>query len=870
MSNVDYFLKNLIQKARHLEDLYSQSGDIASLNEAISLWRSIQHHPDFLSSNTDTILVTTVSLSNILWNYFAYFNNNELVLHEAINYLTSIEHIAKETDYFYFNFGKLLRSRYACTGTISDLNKSIDCYQTAIILAIKKPSGKSYLEGYFNGLGNCFRDLYQVTRELKHLEDAIINFRKSVDLSRLKKNKLLHMSLTNLGSGLRNHAQRIYNDGIKSYDLVKIWQAFLEIEEAIILYSEAISVGEDLPNSHVLFNNLSRGFYTKYLLTNQLDSLNSSIDNLKKAIDLTPTHLSLDLAIYHANLGELFFDLYGEKRIADYITKATTALITSCKYGIFIGTKESLRGSSTWIEQSFKYQIWSETDNALPHFINSSRQLLNVNIFRQDKESWLKDMQGIATKTAYAFAKLDKPKEATEALEQGQARLLSESLSLTRTDLTALQNTEHAHLYEAYQETTQHWHWAQQHKPEKLKKIREQLDGVIEQIRQLPGYKKFLKPSGWADIELAAADTPLLYVLATEHGGLALLVPRDAKVQSLWLPDFTETALQKMLQGYLSIYRAWQEAGSKTVGDEFKAWCEELEKTTRRLWDCVFAPLQNNLPEELVLIPAGLLNLLPLHAAWTPDNSAPTGKRYALDNWRIRYAPNARSLHTARALREQTACNNALAIENPTGDIAYAAYLTPALRQLFPKCAPYNAGQASHDKVLKALPEYDVINFYCHGKTIPDDPLQSVLALADKNLTLDTLLKAGKLKARLVTLCACETGMIGEKLPDETVSLAAGILQAGAAGVISSLWSVADISTMILISRFYHLWRQDKLPPAESLRQAQIWLRDSTPEQRIAFFREVLPTAAVKELAEKLDQDFSHPYHWAAFGYVGV
>jgi CHAT domain-containing protein len=88
--------------------------------------------------------------------------------------------------------------------------------------------------------------------------------------------------------------------------------------------------------------------------------------------------------------------------------------------------------------------------------------------------------------------------------------------------------------------------------------------------------------------------------------------------------------------------------------------------------------------------------------------------------------------------------------------------------------------------------------------------------------------------------------------------------------VIASLWSVRDDSTMILISFFYYLWQHDKLEPAEALRQAQIWLRDGTPQQRIAFFRELLPEAAVTKLEAVLSQDFSHPYHWAGFGYVGV
>jgi CHAT domain-containing protein len=54
--------------------------------------------------------------------------------------------------------------------------------------------------------------------------------------------------------------------------------------------------------------------------------------------------------------------------------------------------------------------------------------------------------------------------------------------------------------------------------------------------------------------------------------------------------------------------------------------------------------------------------------------------------------------------------------------------------------------------------------------------------------------------ARLVTLSACETGitdvMIGSA--DEFVGLLAGV-----PCVVSSLWSVPDIATAILMQRFY-------------------------------------------------------------------
>ena len=54
---------------------------------------------------------------------------------------------------------------------------------------------------------------------------------------------------------------------------------------------------------------------------------------------------------------------------------------------------------------------------------------------------------------------------------------------------------------------------------------------------------------------------------------------------------------------------------------------------------------------------------------------------------------------------------------------------------------------------------------------------------------------------------------------DEVVGLAASFLQAGAAGVIASLWPVYDHATFLLMCRFLQLWLDPiaaGLPPAAS------------------------------------------------------
>jgi CHAT domain-containing protein len=122
--------------------------------------------------------------------------------------------------------------------------------------------------------------------------------------------------------------------------------------------------------------------------------------------------------------------------------------------------------------------------------------------------------------------------------------------------------------------------------------------------------------------------------------------------------------------------------------------------------------------------------------------------------------------------------------------------------------------------------------------------------------------------ARLAVLSACETGLPGAKLPEEAVSLPSGLIQAGVAGVVGSLWAVSDVSTALLMARFYDLWRKEGLEPPEALRQAQIWLRDSTNAEKEAFFRHALPELGATRRFQ--DLDFAHPFYWAAFSYVGA
>ncbi|NJR70006.1 MAG: CHAT domain-containing protein [Synechococcales cyanobacterium CRU_2_2] len=328
------------------------------------------------------------------------------------------------------------------------------------------------------------------------------------------------------------------------------------------------------------------------------------------------------------------------------------------------------------------------------------------------------------------------------------------------------------------------------------------------------------------------SDRPLTYLVTTPNGGMAITVTVDA-IELLWLDDLTETKLVDLLN------QTWFAAYRKSQADR-QGWYDAIDAVTRQLWDLLMGPLVQKLQEmgcdRITLIPTGYLSLLPLHAAWTPDKNQPTGRRYALDHLHITYTPNAKSLTAAREIADRVQADTILAIDNPKQDLPSSAQEIQAAIATFQNPTVIRHDQATVEQVRSQLPNVAIAHFSCHGKAELTDPLTSGLDMSDGRLTLKDIfalnLAEGDRGLRLAILSACETGMIGTENADEAISLPTGLLQAGVAAVIASLWSVSDLSTMLLLTKFYDLWRSHQLEPDQALRQAQRWLRDTTNAEK--------------------------------------
>jgi CHAT domain-containing protein len=157
-------------------------------------------------------------------------------------------------------------------------------------------------------------------------------------------------------------------------------------------------------------------------------------------------------------------------------------------------------------------------------------------------------------------------------------------------------------------------------------------------------------------------------------------------------------------------------------------------------------------------------------------------------------------------------------------------------------------GEAAKESELKGmLGDFELIHFACHGKLDFARPHNSGLVLAQGEPNEDGYLTALEIadldvRARLVTLSACDTGR-GEYVPGEgLIGLTRAWLVAGAGGVCASLWPAADESTAKLMTQFYGgLTSGDRAVDALRAAQRSLAGNDAT----------------------------AHPFHWAGFELIG-
>jgi len=251
-------------------------------------------------------------------------------------------------------------------------------------------------------------------------------------------------------------------------------------------------------------------------------------------------------------------------------------------------------------------------------------------------------------------------------------------------------------------------------------------------------------------------------------------------------------------------------------------------QTAHALWQKILPP-ETATAARLTIVPDGFLNFIPFEAlvAATPDGTTSLrNATYLIRRQAVRYA------WSLAVLRQQNSLKSTA--EN------YLFALAPGFANGERGLAPLRAGNAEWRSAGRNLTElvgagadlqhfvaeagrYRILHFSTHAFADAAPRVE----LYDQPLFLPDIY-AVPLRADLVVLSACQTGLGREQKGEGVMSLARAFAQSGAACIVSSLWSVNDRSTAQLLSKFY-----DNIGIGESvgeaLRQAKLdYLTDPT------------------------------------------
>jgi CHAT domain-containing protein/tetratricopeptide (TPR) repeat protein len=732
-----------------------------------------------------------------------------------------------------------LKLRYARLGDLNDLARCIEAQRkVAERVASEAPD---LAAGCFHNLGGALVERFKRTLDRRDLTDGVAAHEQAVAAT--------DRDSADWADHLSGLAQALKTRYITTRDAN-------DLDQAITIFDQTLSAmppdSQDVPGGLV---NLSNALTMRY------EHGGGDRNDLSRAVSAgqRAVRLMSRKSIHHAtallSLALCMGKLYEADGEPAHLQAAVDAWREGCQRAHDLLPSAALQGAVNWAMAMIRCRDWAAAVEACDIGLSTADSLYQLQLTGENQAVYLDEASPLPGLAAYAFGKLGRLREAAAVIEHGRAVAFSEALSRDEAVLDRLPDIGFGSLRDEYHQAVEQLTQVQRASPDAAgftgfvytrlrdaawRSARADLDRVIDAIRDLPDYESFLAaPPSYADVASAATGTCLAYVTATRLGGFALLVDGRAssepELSIIWLDELTETVVQDM---YKEFRARFYPAFMSNTDQQYRT---SFDSMTRRLWDLAIGPIVARVSDgPLALIPGGrLLDLLPLHAAWTEDPSATAGRRYALEAALVAYAPSARVLNEV-SQRVGRPASDILAVFDP--DLPNSEVEAQDARGQFDDGEVLRKDRVTRRSLQDMLPRHSVLHFSCHGLANLTRPLESRLGAAcDEPLTLRDILDT-TLSARLCVLSACESAIPGGSVPNQAISLPGGLLQAGAAGVVGSLWPVADIYARVLLTRFYQLWKGDGLEPAEALRQAQLWMRDQAV----------------------------HAAHWAAFVYVGA
>lgn len=285
---------------------------------------------------------------------------------------------------------------------------------------------------------------------------------------------------------------------------------------------------------------------------------------------------------------------------------------------------------------------------------------------------------------------------------------------------------------------------------------------------------------------------------------------------------------------YLPITKQEIDAMAVDVSDKMKNFVF-FKQDGKQIYDKLLQPLLVN-AHHLIIIPDKSLWKIPFQAL------SNDGKNYLIENKLITYAPSV-SILLEQLKHPKPNRQSFQVFANAVYGNLYLKYVNSEAKDLAKMFSSSPLLNASAAQFITLADKSDIVHFSMHSAVDNDEPFNSFLAFnkTDKSsgrITVDDFSEIHLKRGSLAFLASCNTDNVisGEGI----ISLAWGMMGAGATTVISAQWEANDKATGIFTKSFYKYYRQG-FTSANAMQKASL------------------------DMINSRVRNINEPYYWAEF-----
>jgi tetratricopeptide (TPR) repeat protein len=756
------------------------------------------------------------------------------------------------------DLGTALHTRYRETHDLADLDEAIELGRTAAAAPVRQADPGRHGNDLAR-LGIAEQTRFRHTGQAADLDEAIGHCRAGIRLMPAG-DPLRPSYLSSLGLAL----QLRYGDRGQAADL----------DEAVQAGDAAVAAIPDSdPHRWMALSNAGLAHRLRAELTGGEDDLAAAIELGRASVSAAGADQAA-LPGAHSNLSRALFVRWQRHRDAADLRDAVAGFRAVARLA-GAPRQGRLTAAVSWADCATAAADWPAAADGYETAVDLMELVVWHGLPRAAREAQLARLPGLASQAAASALAAGDPARALAVLDRGRSVLWTQLLRL-RSSFDEVRDAApelHRKLVQLAEELGRDptvggdpAGLAAGPAPRDTGEHRQRLaaawDETLAEVRARPGLAGTLRPPDAADLASCAASAPAVVLNVSEIRSDALILTGQG-VTVLALPGLTPDAVRQQAAAHLGALQALAHGPAADprgylAGEPALRGCLDWLRTE------VTGPVLDELDrmgalppaaagagqagagqagagqagagqagagQQVHWCPAGLLSLLPLHAA-------------AHDRVISSYTPTLRALlENGRPARP--------ASDGPILVVAVPQPQTPAGQPAPPElpgvrtearqvCARFGRHTlradraATRQQIMADLPGHPLAHFACHGRPDLGRPSEAALQLWDGPLSVVDV--AGlRLSGELAFLSACDTAAGSVTLPDEAIHLAAAVQAAGFRHVVATLWQIADDTAPSLTETVYRRLapdgRLDGRRAASALHAAVGELRARFPDQ---------------------------------------